>query len=155
MKLIVIATAMALSLPASAVLAQNYPPPSLDQTPTQEQLDHLHDDLQHDREHQQIEDAHAREHASGFTSEAQHHKYHQQLEAIHGDVHDNLPGTEHAHDDGGYSSQPAYGAGQSYDRSNRGYGERPVERRTVVTRYVTRPVRHYRTHHHHTISYYR
>lgn len=144
MKTALVAMAFLIGLPSSAALAQGYP--SQEGAQTQEQLDHLHDHLQHDREHQQIEDAHDREHASGFTSERQHQEYHQKLDAIHGQVHDDHPGTEHSHYDGGYGGGQRYGSDQGYRGS---YGP-PIERRTVVTRYVTRyvsrPVHHHIRH---------
>ena len=122
---------------------------------TQDQLDHLHDHLEHDRQHQQIEDD-AREHASGFTSDAQHQEYHRQLDNLHGDVHDALPGTEHAHDNAGYDNRSGDRSRQGY-QNNRGYADRGysnqyVQQRTV-TRYARRPTRYSRYHHHHTTTY--
>lgn len=143
-------SAFALAVPTIAS-AQQYPTPESEAT--QQQLDHLHDHLEHDRQHQQIEDAHAREHESGFTSEAQHQAYHQQLDAIHGQVHDGLPGTEHSHGYNGYAGSQGY-QGYGHYQDDRGYGPQRTYRRTVVTRYVTRPA--YRVHHRrHVVTYYR
>jgi len=155
MKKIILTLVLSCSLPGLA-MAQAYPQPSPEAASTQDQLDHLHDHLEHDRQHQQIEDAHAREHASGFTSEAQHQEYHRQLDNLHGDVHDALPGTEHAHDDAAYNNRSSDGSRQGY-QNDRGYGDRGyanqyVEHRTV-TRYARRPARYSRYHHHHTTSY--
>ena len=158
MKTAIIALAMSIGLPG-AVMAQNYPPPSADGAATQDQLDHLHDHLEHDRQHQQIENAHTREHASGFTSEAQHQEYHQQLDGLHGDVHDTLPGTEHAQDAGNYNGQSGGYARQGYQGgpgygSRSGYGEGYAQRRTTVTHYSNhRPTRYGRVRHHHNSTY--
>jgi len=150
MKTAILALAISIGLP-TAVLAQAYPPQTPDAAAPQDQLDHLHDHLEHDRQHQQIEDAHDREHASGFTSDAQHQEYHQQLEGLHGDVHDTLPGTEHAHNTPGYNSQ-AGGYPQREYQGGRGYNDGYAQRRTTVTHYSVRgPVRH--LHHHHTTTH--
>ena len=155
MKKIILTLVLSCSLPGLA-MAQAYPQPSPEAASTQDQLDHLHDHLEHDRQHQQIEGAHARERASGFTSEAQHQEYHRQLDNLHGDVHDALPGTEHAHDDAAYNNRSSDGSRQGY-QNDRGYGDRGyasqyVEHRTV-TRYARRPARYSRYHHHHTTNY--
>jgi hypothetical protein len=150
MKKVILAFAMSVALPGLA-MAQTYP-----QTPesamTQDQLNHMHDHLEHDRQHQQIEDAHAREHASGFTSEAQHQEYHKQLNGIHGDVHDNLPGTEHAHDDASYNGRSNGDPRQGY-RQN---GDRDYSNRNLESRTVRHSVHHRygRAYHHHTTTIY-
>ena len=158
MKTVIIALAMSMGLPGAA-MAQNYPPASPESAATQEQLDHLHDHLEHDRQHQQIEDAHAREHASGFTSQAQHDEYHRQLEGLHGDVHEALPGTEHAHDAANYNGRSDGYVRQGYQGDPRygtqsGYGDGYAQRRTTVTHYYGhRPTRYGRVRHHHTSTY--
>ena len=134
------ASALAVAMPTMAY-AQQYPTP--EGQATQEQLNHLHDHLEHDRQHQQVEDAHAREHDSGFSSVAQHQAYHQQLDAIHGQVHDELPGTAHSHN---YTGSQGYNGDNRY-QGNSGYGQQRTYRRTVVTSYSSRPA--YRGHHHH------
>ena len=150
MKTIIMALTLSVGLPG-VVLAQTYPT-APDPAATQGQLDHLHDHLEHDRQHQQIEDAHAREHASGFTSEAQHQGYHQQLEGLHGDVHNTLPGTEHAHDGTGYNNQSGNDPRQGY-QDGRNHQDQYAQRRTVVTRYAHRPTRYGHVHHHRTTTY--
>ena len=139
---------MAVGMPAIAS-AQSYPQQSPETAATQEQLDHLHESLEHDRQHQQIEDAHAREHASGFTSQAQHDQYHRELNNLHTDVHETA-GSEHVHDDASYANRQAYQGNNPY--GDRGYRDQYVQHRTV-TRYGHRPYRYGRVHHRTTTTY--
>lgn len=137
--------------PGGVALAQDYP---LAGGALQEQLQHLRDHVAHDEAHRQIEEAHDRAHAEGFTSEAEHQAYHQGLQDLHGQVHDESPGTWHSHDDGG-----GYYGGRSYNSAPTYYGtttyyRRPVYTTRYVTRYITR--RYYRpVHHRRVYTYYR